>query len=85
MSDRTPSRRELLRPLELIAFAAGLGVFTGLVVLISVRSWTMGGIGFGVAFIVGLVGLAMFALTTKNDDEPGSDGEPPAEPSDQSR
>ncbi|WP_298229150.1 hypothetical protein [Gryllotalpicola sp.] len=65
-----PTIAEVLRPVQLLAFAGILGVFVGVVVVIATRDWPLAGIGFGIAFIVGLVGLAMFALAVKpNADE----------------
>ncbi|MEP6843642.1 MAG: hypothetical protein ABJA11_08975 [Pseudolysinimonas sp.] len=74
-----PGRRERLRPFELVAVAAGLGIFAGLVVFMGTREWNVAGIFSGVIFIVALVALAMFALaftppgdrpTAPDDDEP---------------
>ncbi len=65
-----PTVAEVLRPVQLLAFAGILGVFVGVVVIIATRDWSLAGIGFGIAFVVGLVGLAMFALAVKpNADE----------------
>ncbi|MET1051912.1 MAG: hypothetical protein ABWX65_04660 [Mycetocola sp.] len=63
-----PSRREILKPVELLAFAAVAGIFTGLIVLMATRDIAFALIGFGIAFIVTLVGIAMFALTVKPGD-----------------
>ncbi len=63
-----PSRRDILKPLELLLFAAVAGVFTGLIVLMSTRDMVLALISFGVAFIVTLVGIAMFALSVKPGD-----------------
>ncbi|AWB87539.1 hypothetical protein [Mycetocola zhujimingii] len=63
-----PSRREILKPVELLVFAAVAGIFTGLVTLMVTRDMTFALIGFGIAFIVTLVFIAMFALTVKPDD-----------------
>ena len=60
-----PSRRDRTRPIELLALAGGLGLFTGLVVLLSTRDLVLSAIFAGVAFIVGLVVLAMLALATR--------------------
>jgi hypothetical protein len=60
-----PSRRDRTRPIELLALAGGFGVFTGLVVLLSTRDLVLSLIFAGVAFIVGLVVLAMLALATR--------------------
>lgn len=58
-----PSMRDVLKPVELLALAAAMGLFTGLIAFMSTRDVVIGLIGFGVAFIVGLVLLAMFALS----------------------
>jgi len=60
-----PSRRDRTRPVELLALAGGFGLFTGLVVLLSTRDLVLSLIFAGVAFIVGLVVLAMLALATR--------------------
>lgn len=60
-----PSRRDRTRPVELLALAGGFGLFTGLVVLLSTRDVVLSLIFAGVAFIVGLVVLAMLALATR--------------------
>ncbi len=65
-----PSMRDVLKPLELLGLAAAMGLFTGLIALMSTRDIVIGAVGFGVAFIVGLVLLAMFALSiAPTDDE----------------
>lgn len=58
-----PSMRDVLKPLELLALAGAMGIFTGLIALMSTRDIVIGLVGFGVAFIVALVLLAMFALS----------------------
>ena len=63
-----PSRRDVLKPVELLIFAAVAGIFTGLVTLMVTRDITFALIGFGIAFIVTLVFIAMFALAVKPDD-----------------
>jgi len=66
----TPSRRDRLRPAELLGLSAGFGVFTGLVVLMTTRDLDLGLIFLCVAFIVGLVVIAMLSLaTTPNAEE----------------
>jgi uncharacterized membrane protein YfcA len=64
-----PSRRDRLRPVELLVIAAIIGVFVGLVVAGSIRNLATGAIFAGVAFIVSLVVLATLAITTKPDAE----------------
>ncbi|WP_244259317.1 hypothetical protein [Rathayibacter sp. VKM Ac-2759] len=63
-----PTRKDRLRPLELIGFSAGMAAFVGLVVLLSTREPVVAAVSFGVAFIVVLVAIAMFSLTFKPDD-----------------
>ncbi|RGE17355.1 ABC transporter ATP-binding protein [Leucobacter sp. wl10] len=58
----TPSRRDRLRPLELVGFAAVLGVFAGLVVLMATRDWVLALIFLGVGFIVSVVIVALVGL-----------------------
>ncbi|MET0726283.1 MAG: hypothetical protein ABWY36_08010 [Leifsonia sp.] len=62
-----PSRRDLLRPIEMVAGAAIASVFVGLVVLMVTREFMLSVISFGVVFIIVLVALAMFAITMKPD------------------
>lgn len=61
----TPPLRDRLKPLELIIISAVLGVFTGLVVMMSSRDIILSAISFGLVFIVALVSMAMFALAIK--------------------
>ena len=63
-----PTRKDRLRPLELIGFSAAMAAFVGVVVLLSTREPLVSVISFGVAFIVVLVAIAMFSLTFKPDD-----------------
>ncbi|MBX3067080.1 MAG: hypothetical protein KF867_01660 [Cryobacterium sp.] len=60
-----PSLRERLRPAELVGLSATIGVFTGLVILLTTREWLFAVIGFGVAFIAGAVTIALLALYEK--------------------
>jgi hypothetical protein len=60
-----PTLRDRLKPLELILLSAVIGIFTGGIVLLSSRDLTLSAIWFGIAFIVGLVILAMFVLAAK--------------------
>ncbi|MBB5633087.1 cyanate permease [Cryobacterium mesophilum] len=66
----TPSLRDRLRPLELLTISAVIGGFTGLVILYTTREWWLAGIGFGVAFILAVMMIALLALSAKpNADE----------------
>ena len=68
-----PSRRDRLRPLEFVVLSAIIATFMGLVVLFSTREPVLALIFFGIAFIVSLVGIAMFSLAVKPGDDEKSD------------
>lgn len=78
-----PSRRDVLKPLELLGGAGIAAIFTGLVVLLVTRDVVLSLIFLGVAFIVVLVVLAMFALTFKPDEDEQAEirGDEPSGPS----
>ena len=61
----SPTRRDRLRPVELVGISLVIGAFTGLIVLMSTRDAGEALIWAGVAFIVSLVGIAMFVLALK--------------------
>jgi hypothetical protein len=66
----TPSLRDRLRPLELLGLSAVIGLFTGLVLLLTTREWWLAAIGFGVAFILSIMTIALLALSAApNEDE----------------
>ncbi len=66
----TPSLRDRLRPLELLGLSAVIGLFTGLVILFTTREWWLAAIGFGVAFILAVMTIALLALSARpNADE----------------
>ena len=60
-----PTRRDRFLPAELLGISAGLGVFVGLIVLIATREFILAGVALGVAFILSLVLMALFALAFK--------------------
>lgn len=70
-----PTRRDRLRPLELVGFSGVLAVFSGLVVLLVLRTpdgiadFGRAGIVAGLVFIVALVVLALLGLGGKPSDE----------------
>lgn len=72
-----PSRRERLKPLELVGLAAVLGVFAGVVGFVGSRSIELSLIFAGVAFIAGLLVLAMLALASGSAQ--GADQEGPVQ------
>lgn len=66
----TPSRKDRLRPFELVGLSFVLAIFAALVVFMSTRDLTLAGIFGGIGFIASLVVLAMLTLTMRpNKDE----------------
>jgi hypothetical protein len=63
-----PTRKDKIRPVELLVLSAIVAVFVGVVVAASARSIELGAIFLGVAFIVTLVTLATLAITGRPDD-----------------
>jgi type IV secretory pathway VirB3-like protein len=65
-----PTRRDRLRPVELLGISAIIAVFVGLVVLMSTRQLNLAVIFLCIAFIVVVVVLAMLQLasTSEQDD-----------------
>ena len=70
-----PSRRDRLRPLELVGFSGVLAVFAGLVVLLVLRTndgipdFAKAGIAAGIVFIVSLMTVALIGLGMKPSEE----------------
>jgi hypothetical protein len=65
----TPTRRDRMRPVELLGISAVISVVVGLVVLMSTRELTLSLIFFGVSFIVVVVVMAMLQLTATSDQD----------------
>lgn len=65
----TPSRRDRLRPAELLIFAGILSVFAAGVIAFSTRQWVTAAIAFGLVFIVVTVTLALLGLGGKPSEE----------------
>ncbi|WP_368497915.1 hypothetical protein [Herbiconiux sp. A18JL235] len=63
-----PSRRDRLKPVELLVLSGILALFVGLTVLLSTREIVLSLIFFGIAFIVVLVVMAMFSLSIKPNE-----------------
>ena len=79
----TPSFRDRIRPVELVAMALVVAAFVGVVIVIGSREPTLGVIFAGVAFIVTLLVLAMLALVSgppKHDPADGPVLIPPSRP-----
>ncbi|GAA4162333.1 hypothetical protein GCM10022286_21130 [Gryllotalpicola daejeonensis] len=70
---RQPSRREVLRPAELVGGSAILALFAGLIILIAGHSWLAAVIGFGVIFIISLVITALFVQSIKPTEDEVAD------------
>lgn len=68
-----PSRRQRLKPLELVAMAAMLGVFSGGIALLGSRSIDVALVLAGIAFIAALLVLAMLALVADDPAAPDED------------
>jgi hypothetical protein len=83
----SPSRKDRLRPLELLVLSGIVAIFTGVVVTASTRDLALGAIFLGVGFILTLMTLAMLALSVKVDDAEQTDldeqnhTDPPQRPS----
>jgi hypothetical protein len=71
-----PSLRERLKPLELVAMAAVLGAFAGVIALVGSRSIEVAGVLAGVAFIAALLVLAMLALAAGDPTPPEGEDRP---------
>ncbi|MGK0715336.1 ABC transporter ATP-binding protein [Leucobacter sp. W1153] len=70
-----PSRRDRLRPLELVGFSGALAIFAALVVLLVLRTpegvpdFAFAGIAAAIAFIVALMMVALVGLGGKPSAE----------------
>lgn len=64
-----PSRKDRLRPAELLGFCGVLSVFVGVVVLLSTRDFALAAIGLGITFVIAAVVVAMLLLTGKPDTD----------------
>lgn len=64
-----PSRRDRLKPVELLVFSGVLGVFAGLIVLMATRSLVLAGTAVGIGFIVSVLFVALLGLGGKPSEE----------------
>lgn len=64
-SSRTPSRREIMRPWELVVGALLAAAFAGAIILAGTREIELTLIAVGGIFIITLMTLAMFVLAIK--------------------
>lgn len=60
--DHTPTRREKMKPVELLGMAGVFGVFVGAMVFMGSRQWDLTLILAGVTFVVSLVILATLLI-----------------------
>lgn len=65
----TPTRRDRLKPLELLGFSGVLAAFAGLVVMMSTRSWMLTLVFAGIAFIVSIMMVALVGLGKAPSEE----------------
>lgn len=65
----TPSKRDKLRPLELVGFSAVLAVFATAVVLFATRDFRLAAVVLGLVFIVSLMVVALIGLGIKPNPE----------------
>jgi hypothetical protein len=68
-----PTRGEILKPVELVAISAAMGLFVGLTILLATRNWALSSISLGITFIIALVVIAMFTLSMKPDEAEKTD------------
>lgn len=68
-----PTRSEILKPVELVAISAAMGLFVGLTILLATRNLALSSISLGITFIIALVVIAMFTLSMKPDEAEKSD------------
>ena len=70
MMAEKPTRRDRLRPAELLGLSAGFAVFVGIVVLVTTRQIALSLVSGGVTFIATIVVISMLTLAAKpNADE----------------
>jgi hypothetical protein len=70
MMAEKPTRRDRLRPAELLGLSAGFALFVGLVALVTTRQIGLSLVSAGVTFIATIVVISMLTLAAKpNADE----------------
>lgn len=66
----TPTKRERLKPLELVGFSAVLAIFAGVIVAVTTRDFVVRvPVVCGVVFILALLFLALLGLSVKPNPE----------------
>jgi len=65
MTMAVPSRKDRIRPVELLSLSGGMALFSGLIVLMATRDLILTLIVLALVFIVVLVVLAMLTLAAR--------------------
>ena len=65
MMAEKPSRRDRLRPAELLGLSAGFAIFLGVVVFVTTRDLKLALVSLGVTFIVTIIVISMLILAAK--------------------
>ncbi|TDW30171.1 hypothetical protein [Cryobacterium psychrophilum] len=68
-----PSRRDRLKPAELVGISGVMALFVSLTILLTTRDVVLSLIAFGITFIVALVVIAMLVLGIKPNADEKSD------------
>ena len=65
MTMAVPSKKDRIRPTELLLLSGGMALFSGLIVLMSTRDVVVALILLAITFIVAVVSLAMLTLASR--------------------
>lgn len=65
----TPSKKDKLKPLELVGFSAVLSIFATLVVLMATKDFRLAAIVLALVFILSLMTVALIGLGIKPNPE----------------
>jgi hypothetical protein len=65
MTMAVPSKKDRIRPIELLLLSGGMALFSGLIVLMSTRDVVVALILLAITFIVAVVSLAMLTLASR--------------------
>lgn len=68
-SSNAPSKKDRLRPLELVGFSAVLAIFATLVVLLATKDFRLAAIVLGLVFILTLMVVSLVGLGIKPNPE----------------
>ena len=73
MMAEKPSRRDRLRPAELLGLSAVFAIFLGVVVFVTTRDLKLALVSLGVTFIVTIIVISMLILAAKPNAAEKSD------------